>query len=338
MFIYLRFLGQRTLLTKASYCLTHLVHCIVKHTKPLISYSAFQKRFPRSGWAWYAGLLISLGLQKQDKNEYNSEQFIIDNIKAAILAHQEGHSNKAEQLLHLALKVAQEQQHTEAVTYIYDIMANIALDRAELEKSERLFKSVVQHLIKSGMDMDDNAVLEISIKLAGTYERLGKLAEAESGYDYCLQHLRKKVKTDMSPTEDTVLLWAMCADAYGRYLSSQKNYLEASGYFSEALDACMQILGASHPQTLVIMNNLGSSYMMAGNYEDAVKHLKAAVEVARSTGSEDFATYCYNLGMVYLEMAKTTEAVFYCKWAASSSPIEGDTHKKATECLKQTQK
>lgn len=288
-------------------------------------------------WAFYAGLLATLGLEKEDRGR-SAEQLIIDNIKAAILAHKRGNLNVAERLLHLALKIAQEQQHAEAITYVYDAMANMALERGDLEKAERLFKAVVQHLVSSGSREDDDAVLEISIKLAGIYERLGKSAEAESGYSHCLRHLGRKVSAESSPTEDTVLLWAMCADAYGRHLSNQNKFLEASDYFSKALEACRRILGPKHPQTLVVLNNLGSAYGMSGNYGDAIQHLKLAVDIAREIGSEDLAAYCCNLGMLYLEMAKITEAEFYCKRALATSPEEGTLRKEALGCLKSIQK
>ena len=55
--------------------------------------------------------------------------------------------NKAEQLFHLALKTAQEQQNEKGVTYVYDMMANLAYQQEDFIKAEKLFKSVVQRLI-----------------------------------------------------------------------------------------------------------------------------------------------------------------------------------------------
>lgn len=55
----------------------------------------------------------------------------------------------AEQMLHIALKLAQEQQNEDGITYIYDLMANLAFAQGEFNKAERLFVQVgVIHISK----------------------------------------------------------------------------------------------------------------------------------------------------------------------------------------------
>lgn len=60
---------------------------------------------------------------------------------------QGGELNKAEQLLHVALKMAQETKNEQAVTYIFDLLANLAYQREEYPKAQRLFKDVLQRLL-----------------------------------------------------------------------------------------------------------------------------------------------------------------------------------------------
>lgn len=250
-----------------------------------------------------------------------------------IYAFQAGDSYKAEQLLHLALKIAQELQDFEAITYIYDTMANLALENGQLEKAEILFKNVVQRLFERGMQKDDNAFLEISLKLAIIFGQTGRPLEAESGYDYCLKHLSQKLTAEVKRDEDTVLLFAMCADAYGRHLMTIKKYEEAAHYFSNALDACKQALGHNHPQTSVVINNLASAVSMLGKYDEAVYLMKEAINVAVNQQSDDVTSYYFNLATLYLQMKQFSDAKFCCKKALEKTPPGGQPHRQAVDCL-----
>lgn len=64
-----------------------------------------------------------------------------------LVSLQGGELNKAEQLLHVALKMAQETKNEQAVTYIFDLLANLAYQREEYPKAQRLFKDVLQRLL-----------------------------------------------------------------------------------------------------------------------------------------------------------------------------------------------
>lgn len=62
---------------------------------------------------------------------------------------QNGKPEIAEQLLHLALKSAQETDNEDAVTYIYDLMANLAFENEEYKKAETLFVDVLKRYLES---------------------------------------------------------------------------------------------------------------------------------------------------------------------------------------------
>ena len=68
-------------------------------------------------------------------------------LLTVFIALQGGELNKAEQLLHVALKMAQDTINQQAVTYIFDLLANLAYQREEYPKAERLFKDVLQRLL-----------------------------------------------------------------------------------------------------------------------------------------------------------------------------------------------
>lgn len=62
-------------------------------------------------------------------------------------------------MLHLSLRLAQQTFNELAITYVYDIMANLALQRNQLDKAEKLFVSVMQRLLSTGVPENDNRVI-----------------------------------------------------------------------------------------------------------------------------------------------------------------------------------
>lgn len=97
-------------------------------------------------------ILTWLGFREEDENK---ESELIMTLKRSILCTQREQYDKAEQMLHLALRLAQQQQNKQGVLYCYDLMANLAFDTFELDKAEKLFVSVLQMLLSEGMQ-DDN--------------------------------------------------------------------------------------------------------------------------------------------------------------------------------------
>ena len=76
-------------------------------------------------------------------------------------------------MLHIALRQAQTIQHYQAITYIYDLMANLAYDVGDFQKAETLFVTVMQRLISTGTAQDDLKIVHISLKMAKIYEKEG---------------------------------------------------------------------------------------------------------------------------------------------------------------------
>lgn len=76
-------------------------------------------------------------------------------------------------MFHVALKIAQDLQNEDAMTYIYDRLANVAFETGQNEKARKLFVDVVQRLIDKGMAEDDVVLIHISFKLAKIFETIG---------------------------------------------------------------------------------------------------------------------------------------------------------------------
>lgn len=79
----------------------------------------------------------------------------------------------AEQMLHVALRQAQEQGNSDGITYAYDLMANLAMTRGQFEKAEKLFVLIMNRLISNQVPENDLRNLHISLKLAKILEEKG---------------------------------------------------------------------------------------------------------------------------------------------------------------------
>lgn len=101
-------------------------------------------------------LLFSAGILSMfSKDEETAEDKLINTIKRSILCIQRDEHQKAEQMLHLALRMAQDMQNKDGITYVFDVMANLAMLQGEFEKAEKLFVTVMQRLLSEGYAQDD---------------------------------------------------------------------------------------------------------------------------------------------------------------------------------------
>lgn len=78
-------------------------------------------------------------------------------------------------MLHVALHQAQTIQHYDAVTYVYDVMANLAFDTGDYRKAETLFITVMQRLLTNGALENDMRIIHISLKMAKVFEHLKEM-------------------------------------------------------------------------------------------------------------------------------------------------------------------
>lgn len=77
-------------------------------------------------------------------------------------------------MLHVALRQAQQLQNYDGITYVYDVMANLAFEIGDIKKAQKLFKSVMQRLISTGTPENDIKIIHMSLKMAKLYEATGE--------------------------------------------------------------------------------------------------------------------------------------------------------------------
>ncbi|XP_053978263.1 tetratricopeptide repeat protein 19 homolog, mitochondrial-like isoform X1 [Hylaeus volcanicus] len=261
-------------------------------------------------------------------------------IKRSILLIQRGEFPKAEQMLHVALRQAQTLQHYDGITYVYDVMANLAYSMNDFKKAEKLFVSVLQRLISKGASQDDLAVIHISLKIATMYNKMEDTEKAENGYKFCLKNLQNHMVTD-SENRDVLQLLGLTLESYAAMLLLQSHYTDAMNYLTQAYDISVKINGEEHEQTVVLLNDLGTVNCMVKEYDQAIKYLSEATEIGKKLPEmSDIGTIQVNLGNAFIMKGLYEQAKKNC--------IEGkrlgkaNNHKEsvieAEECLEKIKK
>ncbi|KAK4294335.1 hypothetical protein Pmani_033035 [Petrolisthes manimaculis] len=266
-------------------------------------------------WAYSSLLALSIFGIKSEGETTKAESELVIMIKRGILALKNEELNKAEQLLHVALRTAQESSNEQAVTYIFDLLANLAYKREEYSKAEKLFKDVLRRLLSGGMATDDNAVVEISLKLASVYASMQDYEKAVQGFHFCIGTQEEKIQKhgEKNVDEDTLLLWAMSMDWYARFLLNIHKYDLAKQHFIKAYEMSARVNGPEHEQTAVLLNDIGSVCSLQKSYAEAVQYFEKAIEAAKKSESEDIGSFYVNLGTVYMQQSLLLEAERCCQ-------------------------
>lgn len=257
----------------------------------------------------------NLILLKKELLEDDSD--VILALKKAKLAERRERLDQAGELYHHALALVNIHQQErswsqekilQAQVYIYDCMANLALVRGQLDNAEKLFKLTMQGLLQQGKRQDDNAIVELSLKLAIIYAVENRLSEAELGYQFCIGTQQKKIDNGTECDIDTVALLGMSIDAYSRYLITQKDYTAAIHNLNKALEIAISVLGETHQQVAVLLSDIATVASLTNDFDTAQDKLLRAVDVAEKVESSHLPTMYYNLGAVYAHQNNHTQA------------------------------
>ncbi|CAK9817031.1 Tetratricopeptide repeat protein 19 homolog, mitochondrial [Anthophora plagiata] len=233
-------------------------------------------------------------------------------IKRSILLIQKEEFLKAEQMLHIALRQAQTLQHYDGITYVYDVMANLAYNTDDFKKAEKLFLSVLKRLVAKGIPENNLAIIHISLKIADICDKKGDIEKAETGYKFCLEHLQSYLTKD-SENKDVLQLLGLNLEKYASMLFSQSRYTAAHKYFIQAYDICIKINGEENEQTVILLNDLGSVNYMLQNYDKAVEYLTKAAEIGKKFPDMiDLGFIHVNLGNTLIEKGLYEEAKINC--------------------------
>ncbi|XP_035861291.1 tetratricopeptide repeat protein 19, mitochondrial isoform X1 [Sander lucioperca] len=213
------------------------------------------------GGVLWAAVAFSLFRSDEDQRDeaQRKEDDIILLLKKAKLSVYRGQLQAASGFLHQAVALAHQTHNTQAIIYTYSLMANLAYVQGQLDSAEKLFKAAMSFLLSGGTPQDDNAVIEMSLKLATIYAEQNKTELAEQGFSFCLESLEAKLNQKETAAEElteeqealrkeTRLLLGLCLDSRARYQASSLHLEQAGRDYQKALDICRSEQGDTHPQ------------------------------------------------------------------------------------------
>lgn len=251
-------------------------------------------------------------------DEDSPENQLIKTIKMSILNIQREDYRKAEQMLHIALKMAQDLQSKDGITYIYDIMANLAME-------------------VDGFVEDHIKMLHISSKIAHIAQLQGHLDKAIQGFEWTIAKLEENMKK-AGEDKEIMELWGITKNWYAQLLMELKRFTEARHCFKQAYDAYTQIHGTLTEEGLTILNNLSVACSNLEDYASAEKYLKEAISLAsKMPDLTEEGVYRTNLGLLYLQQGLLNQAKEFCSfaWKYGKQHKHEETVIQANYCLEQ---
>uniref|UniRef100_A0A8C4W7X5 Tetratricopeptide repeat protein 19, mitochondrial n=1 Tax=Gopherus evgoodei TaxID=1825980 RepID=A0A8C4W7X5_9SAUR len=250
-----------------------------------------------------------------------TEDTIIFLLKKAKLSIMKQELEEAERILHQAIQLSHQSDNKKAIIYTYDL-------------AEKLFKAAMSFLLAGDMKQDDNAIIEISLKLASIYAAQNQHKLALAGYEFCILTLDEKIAKyrdlpeDVLPAEEranTHLLLGLCLDSYGRYLLANKQLSGAQRMYERALQISKEVQGDTHPQTVVLMNDLATVLDAQGLYDEAYTHVKRASELAKQTEHPEEHMVLNNLAGILMHREDFLQAKEVYRKALKQAELKGDT-------------
>ena len=305
-----------------------------------------------------------------DKNDINQKPFfkkIIKKIKIAKKHEALKDYESAEKVYHDALIDLYEYEKdgndktlevSQARSYLFDAMADMSIRKKKFDKAEKLYKAVITELlVKQNFPKDDNAILEISLKLAMIYAEQNKNDLAVMGYDYCIKTLENKLGTKNSTEEtetkksneqeineeqdevdlNTQTLYGITLDSYANFLQTLNKVEEALKFFEKALKISLRVLSEYHPQISVIYNSTGVILSKLNKPKEAVEYFEKAIQSGEKSESPNLGVYYLNLAEVQRDLKFEEQALINLKKAhiaASQHPDQKDLVEKINDALK----
>lgn len=303
-------------------------------------------------WAAVAFSLFSSSDEDQRDEAQRKEDEMIQLLKKAKLSVYRGQLQAASGFLHQAVVLAHQTHNNQAIIYTYSLMANLAYVQGQLDNAEKLFKAAMSFMLSGGTPQDDNAVIEMSLKLASIYAEQNKAELAEHGFRFCLESLEAKLEKQKEiPAEEqteeqealrkeTRLLLGLCLDSRARYRASTLHLNQAGQDYQSALNICRQEQGDAHPQTLVLMSDLATILDLQGRHDDALVLVQQAVDLSRSAGHPDQHVLLGNMAGILLHTGRLEDSVQFYHEALSLAREAGDQEavNKIQEGLKEVKK
>ncbi|KAK3088671.1 hypothetical protein FSP39_022156 [Pinctada imbricata] len=249
-------------------------------------------------------------------------------LKIAGTAQKQNNPRDAENYYHMALHSADQLFKKKEIdptkyrllrVYVYDAMANMAYNSGDYGKAERLYKETMKLLLAMGRGKTDNAMLEISLKLANMYMVMEMPVEAESGFNFVIDSLEEKIKNKteefLAEEENCYGLLGIGCENYAKYLIGKENHTQAESLLKKAEEIARKYLGEKHPQRLVLLNDIASVQIHRQDYAEAEKSLTAALKIGEDIDDNYLPLLYCNMGSLHLRTGGYDKAMEWCQRA-----------------------
>lgn len=190
-----------------------------------------------------------------------------------------------------------------AMFYCY---SNLGISYRE-EKQFDLALKVLNKCYNLAFDLDDfSYTIQTLVHIASVYSSLDNIHKAIELLDKALEY-RDKIKNNKT-----------IGDLYNNYafvLLSISEYERALEYFFQALEVYKGLFGTSFStNALIVLSNIGETYVMIGDYENAMRYLNQALESAVDHNIRFIEMDCHqNLALVYEALSMFKEALDHQK-------------------------
>jgi len=274
-----------------------------------------------------------------DKEKWERMKPIEAKIAMGVLWMCDQEYGKANELFHAALRMAQDEGNDEQENLVLNLIATNYFESGDWESAEKLFIDLIKRMVARDISTTSPAILELSLKLASIYSKSKATHQkALKGFKFVINSLLHDlsdilldiddldIQTLSDEKKDALALLGWSYDWFAKHLVNMNDYNGATDMFQRAMQISSKVLGQQHDQTLILLNDIGTTLAMNNEPEKGRNFIKKAVEGAIETQSKELASFYVNLGLVNLKLRKFQEAKRYCEYSIELIRKNRDYH------------
>lgn len=232
-------------------------------------------------------------------------------IAMAELALKDRNIEKAEQILHSALRLAEDNKINVGVSCVYDMLATIAFQKGEITQAENYLVRIIERLIQLGYPEENNTIINFKLKLSRIYANIHNDELAEMGFKNCLRIQNRK--TTGPSDEETEHLLVSILFWYGKFLMDRGRPEQARRKLEQAYSHSERVTGIKPAQEMVLLYYLADLCFAMKDFEAAERHLVNALVIGKTADNPDTPHYLVKLGAVYLFRGMYDKARVWCQ-------------------------
>uniref|UniRef100_A0A0R3W4F1 C2H2-type domain-containing protein n=1 Tax=Taenia asiatica TaxID=60517 RepID=A0A0R3W4F1_TAEAS len=179
-------------------------------------------------------------------------------------------------------------EHAGRRARVFSELANLRLLQRNYSDAEKLLAETIRSSLAAGMDPNDACIVELSLKLALLYSKLGDSDKAFAGLQFCFDTQMTTASQDLNSDSDltekqtnNVALLGLVSNAYAHFLIQRGDFKEARVKLLVALQSACRIYPPNHENRLNLRADLANVESRIGNVNDALESLRTAIEEAK---------------------------------------------------------